>query len=343
MKPPERILVIMLRRIGDVVLTTPAVRALRKAFPEAQIDFLTEPPCHELLAGVHEISNILVYRKSWFNYLYWFWRLRFRRYDWVVDYMGNPRSAMLTAATRAPLRAGPARSSHSWAYTDRMKQPPKTLYNPQEKIWMLRALGLTVDESDCLPGIASSVDAEEFAQKALVRMRMPKAPLVGFAPASRRATRQWPAESYAALGRLLRDRRGVNILICWGPGERELAQSIRDGIGEAAFLAPETTDLRQAGAVLGRCDLIVTNCNGPRHIATARGVPTLTIHSSSDPASWNPPDRDRHPVVRREDLHCIACRKNECPYALECLSELSPGKVCEEAEVLLSRIGSATA
>lgn len=335
-----KILVIMLRRIGDVVLTTPAVRALRKQYPDAQIDFLTEPPCHELLAGVPEISNILVYRKGWFNYLYWFLRLRLRRYDWVIDYMGNPRSAMLTASTRAPVRAGAARASHAWAYNHRLEQPPETLYNPLEKIRMLRGLGFEPDESDPMPRLASSMDAEEFVQKAIVRMRMPKAPLVGLVPASRRITRQWKPESFSALGRLLRERCGANILICWGPGERELAQGIRDAIGEQAYLAPETTDLRQAAAVLGRCHMVISNCNGPRHIATARGVPTLTIHSSSDPASWNPADMELYPFVRLDDLHCIACRKNECPYALECLMNLAPETVFAQAQALLKRSGS---
>ena len=337
MTAPRRILVVMLRRIGDVVLTTPAVRALRALYPDATIDFLTEPPCHEILGGAHEISNILVYRKGWFNYLYWFWRLRSRRYDWAIDYMGNPRSAMLTFLTRAPLRAGPARVSHAWAYTHRLQQPAETLYNPLEKIRMLRGLGISPDESDPMPKLAASAEAEEFAQKALVRMRMPKAPLVGLIPASRRETRRWPAPSYAALGRLLRDRKGVNLLVCWGPGERELAERVRDGIGEQACLSPETADLRQASAVLGRCDIIVTNCNGPRHLAGARGVPTLTIHSSSDPASWNPPDAERFPFVRRDGLHCIACRKNKCPYDLECLRELAPERVFEEAAALLDR------
>jgi ADP-heptose:LPS heptosyltransferase len=322
----------MLRRIGDVTLTIPAARALRTRFPEARIDFLTEPPCEEVLAGVHELSNILVYRKGWLNYLYWFWRLRSMRYDWVVDYMGNPRSAMLTFFSRASLRAGPARASHAWAYTHRLAQPGETLYNPLEKIRMLSALDVDFDETDPMPRIASSADAEEFAQKAFLRMRMPKAPVVGLAPASRRVTRRWPAESYAALGRLLRDRRGLNVVVCWGPGERGLAERVR-----------ETKDLRQAAAVLGRCDVVVTNCNGPRHLATARGVPTLTIHSSSDPASWNPPDQDRFPFVRKEDLHCIGCRKNECPYDMECMNRLAPETVCERALALLDRTRSAAA
>lgn len=343
MKPPKRILVVMLRRIGDVVLTTPAVRALRRLYPEATIDFLTEPPCHEILAGVPELSGILVYRKGWFNYLYWFWRLRSRRYDWAIDFMGNPRSAMLTFLSRAPVRAGPARVSHNWAYTRRLDQPETTLYNPAEKIRMLRGLGISPDESDPMPRIASSVEAEEFAQNALVRMRMPKGPLVGFSPASRRETRRWPAASYAALGRLLRDRKGANILICWGPGERALAEEIRDAIGAQAYLSPETSDLRKAAAVLGRCAMLVSNCNGPRHLAAARGVPTLTIHSSSDPASWNPPDADSFPFIRKEDLHCIGCRKNECPYDLECLRDLTPETVAARAEALLDRALKAAA
>ena len=81
----------MLRRIGDVVLTIPAVRALRALYPDAQIDFLVEAPAHEMLAGIPELSNILVYNgKGIANTLAWISNVRRRRYDWVIDYMGNP-------------------------------------------------------------------------------------------------------------------------------------------------------------------------------------------------------------------------------------------------------------
>lgn len=335
----------MLRRIGDVLLTTPAVRALRKAWPGAEIDFLVEPPCHEMLHGNPDLTRVLLYGTAPFNYLYWLARVNRSRYDCVVDFMGNPRTAALTFASRAPVRAGPAHVAHAWAYTHKMTQSAdRARYSAQEKVLMLGTLGLPVDPADCLPGLAGDPDAEEFAAEAARRMRLPRAGLiVGLVPASRRETRRWPAGRYAELGRLLRDRLSARVIVFWGPGEEALAAAVRDGIGENANLAPKTGSLLQLAALLGRCHLVVTNCNGPRHIATARGVPTVTVHGSSDPAAWNPPDSPLFQAVRRDELACIGCRSNTCPTAIECLRDLEAGRVFAACERVLAAAGRGTA
>ncbi|MBI5594535.1 MAG: glycosyltransferase family 9 protein [Elusimicrobia bacterium] len=333
---PKSILVVMLRRIGDVILTTPALRALRKLHPSARIDMLVEPPCHEVLLGNPDASRVLLYGSAPVNYLYWLLRVNRERYDWVVDFMGNPRTAALTAASRAPVRAGPAHVSHRWAYTHPMAQSAdRARYSALEKILMLRSLGLDADASDYMPRMSADAESEEFANESWRRMRLPPGPVVGLVPASRRETRRWPAQRFAELGRLLRDRLGARLLVFWGPGEEALAGAVRDGIGTAAVLSPRTGSVRQLAALLGRCALLVTNCNGPKHIAVARGIPTVTVHGSSDPDAWNPPDSPLHAVVRRSELTCIGCRSNTCPTRIECLSELAADRVFAACERLL--------
>lgn len=345
MTPPRRALIIMLRRVGDVLLTTPAARALRKLWPAAQLDFLVEPPCHEMLHGNPDVSRVLLYGTAPANYLYWLARVNRSRYDFVVDFMGNPRTAALTFASRAPVRAGPAQVSHTWAYTHLMTQSADTArYSALEKILMLGTLGLPVDASDFMPGLAGDPESEDFAAEAARRMRLPRGGLiVGLVPASRRETRRWPAARYAELGRLLRDRHGARVVVFWGPGEEALAEEVRSGIGENAHVSPKTSTLGQAAALLGRCHLVVTNCNGPRHIATARGIPTVTVHGSSDPLAWNPPDSPCHAVVRSDELHCIGCRLNDCPTQIECLRDLPAARVLAACESVLVAAGRSPA
>ncbi|MFH2204680.1 MAG: glycosyltransferase family 9 protein [Elusimicrobiota bacterium] len=336
---PRRILIIMLRRIGDVLLTTPAARALRRLYPTAVIDFLAEPPAHELLAGNPDISNVLVYRKGALNYLRWLRRVRAAGYDWVIDYMGNPRTAALTFCSGAALRAGPGHVAHRWAYSRRLQESATPYYSAQEKIRVLAGLGITPDEGDCLPRLAADAESEKFADDEIAKLRLKGAPLIGLVPASRRKTRRWPAASYAELGRRLRDGEGARLMVFWGPGEYELARSVREEIGAGAVCAPATPRLRQLAALISRCTILVTNCNGPKHIAVARGVPTLTIHGSSDPRCWNPQDQARHPVVRRDELGCIGCLRNSCPTRIECLNELPAERVYAAARKLLRTAG----
>jgi len=338
---PEKILVIMLRRIGDVLLTTPALRALRRAFPRARIDFLVEPPSDQLLRGNPDASSILRYNPS-LGGIRWILAVRRERYDWVIDYMGTPRTALLSFLSRASVRAGPAQVAHRWAYTHLTRQPSVACYGPLEKIRCLRPL-VSLDESDPLPRIVLAAESRRFGLEAAARLfgaDDPARPIVGLAPASRKPTRRWPAAHYARLGRLLLERRGARLLVFWGPGEKELAEQVASGIGEGAALSPPVSDLMDLAGLLSACRLVVANCGGPKHVALACGVPTLTIHGSSDPACWNPQDSPGHPFIRLEGLACIGCRLNRCPHGLECMNDLSPEAVFAAAEKLLLEVSA---
>lgn len=312
---PKSILVVQLRRIGDVILTTPALRALRKRFPEARLDILVEPPGAEALRGLPWLDGVLVYdARGPLEAFSWAKSIRAREYDWVIDLMGNPRTAMITAMSGARLKAGPGHVFHRWAYGVKLPQSTETCYAAEEKIRMLAPLGVPATD-DVLPRLA-------LAERDLAGN------VVALAPASRKRTRRWPADKYAALGRLLREKLGCELLVLWGPGERPLAEEVARGAGEGARVSPETKTLADAARLLASCRLLVTNCSGTKHLAVAHGVPTVTVHSSSDPKAWNPPAA-AHPFVRREELHCIGCRLNDCPYNLECLRDLEPERVLE--------------
>ncbi len=315
---PRSILVIQLRRIGDVLMATPAVAALKRRYPEAGVDFLVEPPADEVLEGNPHLREVLVYRCAGpGDYVSWIRRVRARRYDWVVDFMGNPRSAVLAGLSGASVRAGPAHVGHRWAYNRRLVQSSTTQYAAREKVRLLAGLGVDAGP-ESLPRLYLGAARPSPVPNA-----------VGLAPASRQTTRRWPAASFAMLGRLLRERFGCALVVLAAPGERDVARGVARGIGAGAR-SPETPGLRDAAREIAGLRLLVSNCNGAKHVAVALGVPTLTIHASSDPASWTPA-RSEHAVVRRDELPCIGCGLNRCPYNLECLDGLSPERVFEAA------------
>lgn len=322
MSEPRRILCIQLRRIGDVILTAPAVAALKKRFPQAAIDFLVEPPSAEVVRAMPEVRETLVYEAGAWSEIR---RVRARRYDLVVDFMGNPRTAILTAFSGAAMKAGPAHVAHRWAYRLLLPQSSSTVYAAREKIRMLAPLGVP-DDASALPAIPAWTSAGRPEN------------VVGFFPASRKTTRQWPAAHYAALGRMLRERYRCGVVVFWGPGERPLAEEIARSIGEGAEVSTPTSSLAELAGQLNRCRLVVTNCAGPKHVAVAAGVPTLTVHGSSDPLAWTPSGLPRHAAVRRDELHCIGCMSNSCRYALECLEGLSPERVFDAAAKLLGEV-----
>jgi len=323
--PPKSILVIQLRRLGDVILTTPALEALKKRYANAKLDFLVEAPGAEAVAGHPAIDEVLVYDAvGAFAALSWVRKIRARRYDWVVDFLANPRSALITALSGAAVKAGPAHGRRSWAYNRLLVQPAKTVYAGREKVLWLESLGVAESDAPALPRIFIA--------------KRPTKPdnVVGLVPPSRKETRRWPARHWIELGRALREKRGCTLKIFWGPGERTLAQEVARGIGAGAAPIPETRTIAELAREIASCRVLVSNCAGPKHVAVALGVPTVTVHGSSDPASWTPVHPD-HRFVRREELACIGCRSNVCPTQLECLRDLEAGRVLPVVEELLTR------
>jgi heptosyltransferase-3 len=323
---PKKILVVQLRRLGDVILTVPALEALKKKYPGAKLDFLVEAPGAEAVAGLPAIDEILVYdAKGAWQALDWAFRIRARRYDWVIDFLANPRTALITALSGAAVKAGPAHVARRWAYNRRMVQSPQPCYAALEKVRWLSVLGVAPEDAPQLPRLMLAPRPAKLEN------------VVGLVPPSRKETRRWPAPSYARLGRLLRAKHGCELKVFWGPGEKDLADEVVRGIGEGAYAIPATASIADLAKELASCRVVVGNCAGPKHVALALGVPTVTIHGSSDPASWTPSHPD-HRFVRLDELHCIGCRLNECPYNLECMRQLPAERVLPAVEQLLARV-----
>jgi heptosyltransferase-3 len=321
---PKRILVIQLRRLGDVILTVPAIEALKKKYPDATLDFLVEAPGAEAVAGLPAIDEVLVYdARGVKQALDWALKIRSRRYDWVIDFLANPRTALITALSGAKVKAGPAHVARRWAYNRRMIQSPQACYAALEKVRWLSILGISPEDAPQLPRLMLAPRPAKLEN------------VVGLVPPSRKETRRWPAPSYARLGRLLRDKHGCELKVFWGPGEKDLADEVVRGIGDGAWAIPATASISDLAKELASCRVVVGNCAGPKHVALALGVPTVTIHGSSDPVSWTPVHPE-HRFVRLDELHCIGCRLNECPFNLECMRQLPPERVLPAVEQLLA-------
>lgn len=320
-----KILVIQIRRIGDVLLTTPAVKTLKRAHPGAKLDFLAEPPCDQVLERNPDIDEVLAYDAS--SPLKWILKIRSRKYDWVVDFLGNPRSAAITALSKAPVKAGPGYTSMRWAYNVKFPEDAKGTYTAFKKINRLKVLGINTERYyyPCytLPGWAEDYRAKRFNDMGCKNADL----VIGFAPDSRRPARRWLPEYYSKLGKMAQQALNAKILVIWGPGEKELAKRIAEEISGDARITPETKSLAELAALLKGMDILVGNCNGPKHLATALGVPTLGIYGMSNPKSWTPPDDPRHQAISAGELDCIGCELTKCPRGLECMKLLAPERV----------------
>ncbi|MBI5240490.1 MAG: glycosyltransferase family 9 protein [Elusimicrobia bacterium] len=347
---PRRILIIQLRRIGDVIFTLPAIQVLRRAFPQARIDFLVEEPADQLVRLAPGRDETLVYDKS--RALHWLAEVRRRRYDWVLDFLANGRSLPLTLCSGAAVKAAfQGRWVRRLAYNRLVKATPNA-YLVEQKLDILRALG--VADASWRYDIRLPAEELRWAQETLKSLGAdPRRPLVAMAPASRRETRRWLPERFAEVARALLGQ-GRDVLLLWGPGElgyvEDIARRTDGGQGPAApggqafsspgrghLIIPSDTPLLRLAALIKSAKLVLSVENGPKNLAVALGVPTVNVVGPNNPGSFNPSGDPAHVLIRAEGLECLGCELNHCPTDHECMTTVTAGTVLKPIERLLAQ------
>ncbi|CUS90477.1 glycosyltransferase family 9 protein [Candidatus Kryptobacter tengchongensis] len=321
----NKILVIKLRAIGDVLLSTAVLKNLRYNFPNAKIDFLTEPPAKEIVDGNPFIDELIIFEREK-NNLIKFWELRKRKYDLVIDLFCNPRSALLTFITGAKYRVGYAFRGRSYAYNVKLKPRKEVHHNVEFNLDALRAIGLEIIDKEIY--IQLNEEAEKFAEKFWKENNLNGKLVIALNPSGTWETKRWGIEKFAKLGDIIAKNFNAKILILWGnQKELEDAQKIFS-IMEEKPLIPPKTNLKQLASILKRCSFTISNDSGPMHISTAVGTPTLGIYGPTNPYAQGPYG-EKHLWVRKEDLECIACNLTKCPIGNICMKDLTVETVFE--------------
>jgi ADP-heptose:LPS heptosyltransferase len=345
------VLILQPRRIGDVIVTTPVIDVVKAAFPSAIVDFLVEPGMAPVLTNYPGLNEALVFDKNKF----WFWLkdVRRRRYDWVLDFMNNPRTAQLTLASGAPVRAGFETPGWGLVYNVRIPRPATPVYAVQNKFNLLRALGLTPPTSGVWPRLPVAEQDFDGLRDWWAASPLAGHPVLALMPAHRHAVRQWPPEKFAAVMDLFlkgddqippgppwqkggdeaeakSDAASRRVALVGGPGEEDLLDRLAAAHPGRAVRVPHGP-LRQAAAVFRRCRAALTNDSGLMHLAVASGIPTVTVYGPTTPGSWNPGEPP-HRWFQAEGLACVSCNRDRCPFGHECMAWVSAERVARTVE-----------
>ncbi|TMQ47651.1 MAG: glycosyltransferase family 9 protein [Candidatus Eisenbacteria bacterium] len=341
---PRRVLVTRLKRIGDAILTLSVVEAIRESFPACAIDFLAEEEPAQAAIGHPAVDRVLALDRA---YAAWMpaspsllWKLRARRYDWVLDLYGNPRSALLSAWTGAPVRVGPARRGRRHLYTHPIPPAPKPLTAIEHHLRSLEALGLTPSRRP--PRIALTEPERAEGRSRLDRALSPGSPRVGLHPGNRWPAKRWPESRFAALVRAI-PRLGARPVVLAGPGEEEAARRIAAGSrpGEDAPVLGGLP-LRASWGVIAALDALVTVDGSPLHAGPALRVPTVGILGPTEPEIWFPyGESDGHQLLCRE-IWCRPCHRHECA-RMDCLDWIGVGDALQAVGRALAHGGGARA
>lgn len=303
---PEKILLIQLRQLGDILLTTPVIRAMKEAYPKAQLSFLTHPMGRLILDQNPLLDEHLIMPASgvW-GQTKFLAGLRQKRFDLVFDFMGNPRSALATFATLAAQRVG-FQSPRSWAYNVVVPRQSGEDYIVEEKFRMLAKAGITgKDQRLMLPWTAQHLKVtQEFFAKLPEPSANAERLRVVLSPTHRRENRRWPLESWRALAEYLVTQHNASVFWAWGPGEEEEVRVLQQSSNTLSYLMPKTS-FRELAAFISQVDLFVGNSNGPSHVAVAVNTPSIQLHGPTDAPSWCPMTQ-RHVAVAASTMDQIS-------------------------------------
>ncbi|MCD6412697.1 MAG: glycosyltransferase family 9 protein [Elusimicrobia bacterium] len=320
----KKILVIQIKQIGDCLLTEPVFEGIKRTFPESETYFVVSSSAADIFRGNPFIDEVIPY--DFKSPVRMFLKFFGRKFDIVFDFLGNPRSKILTFFLKSSLKIGFDRSGGFLIYDKKVTPPSEVEYVVATKMRFLEAVGI--------PGVprCPRIYLKDEEKKQFEKFFAGGRRVVAISSTSRRPARRWLKENFAALCDSL-IRRGFRIVFLWGPGEREYVGNIVKMMREKPEVSPEL-NLRQLAAFLSSCNLLITNCNGTRHIAAAVGTPTLTIHGPTHWKAWKPPGEEHR--VLYSDVNCIFCEKKECG-SMRCMKELKPEAVLDAASEMLNR------
>ncbi len=324
----ERILLVQTAFLGDVILTTPLLAALRRAYPHAELTIMVTPAAAPLVAAHPALDAVLVDDKRGAGrglggLVRLVRTLRARRFTVAIAAQKSIRTALALRGAGIPRRIGFATARAATLYTERVPRPVDA-HDRDRLLGLLAPLGITTFEPAALqPWVAVDAPTRARARALLASHRIAGRPLAAICPGSAWRTKRWPAPSYAALVRTL-DAEGYRCLLLGGPDERALTAAVAETAGGLAVDLGGATDLPLLAAVLAEVAVVVTNDSAPMHVATAVGAPQVAIFCATVPAQGYAPLGRRAVVVER-DLACRPCGPHggeRCPRGTDDCMEL---------------------
>ena len=358
--PVSKVLLVRLRQIGDVVFTTPAIRALRTQFPAAHIAYLVEPGAAAVVLDNPNLNEVIVAPRrrgvaGVAAELALIKRLRRAAFDLVIDFHGGPRASLLSWLSGAPVRIGYNVVGRGWMYTTRIHRPRalRARHSVENQWDLLAPLGIAPPNPSINP---VEMPANPVAS-AQVQARLLEAGvhnderLIVIHVSAGNPFRRWPAAAFAAVAStLVRQDPLHRVVVTSGPSEQTAADAI---IREArAALAPADRDrildcgefsLGELRALVDRAALYLGGDSGPMHIAATSNVPIVGLYGPTLPARSTP---WRSSALETESvevagLPCRPCDQRVCaPGDFRCLTRIEPGAVIGAATRVLARASS---
>jgi lipopolysaccharide heptosyltransferase II len=345
----KNLLCVRLDTLGDVLMTTPAIRALKQSAPDRRVTLLTSTPGSRVASLVPEIDAVLRYDPPWMKATPW------RRGETDLEMIGelgalgfdaaviftvfsqNPLPAALCCYLAGiPLRLAHCRENPYQLLTDWVAEPEPERFIRHEvrrQLDLVAAVGASTSDERLSLAVSPQATAEALSLLAECGLRL-DAPWLVIHPGATAASRRWPPESFAAAARELAVEHGFQLVFTGSDSERALVQAICNQIGAPTLSLAGQLSLAALAALVALAPLVISNNSGPVHIAAAVGTPIVDLYALTNPqhTPWQVPHR-----VLSHDVPCRWCFRSICPEGHhDCLRQVEPRQVVAAVLELLA-------
>ena len=331
-----KFLLIRLRRTGDIVLTTPAVAALKNAFPGASLSYVVEEPFARLVEGHPHVDHVLVLGRNagWREAARLLRKVRKEKFDAALDFHGGPRASLLALLSGAGTRVGYAVKYRRFFYNRRVLRsyaggPVHSVIN---HLNLVKTLGVSVSAPPALVLPEARPEEKDHVGR-----------LLGEAPGGRRVIlhigagnrfRDWGAQNIVRLIRLLDGLPAVRVILAGGRDDLEAEADIRAQAGREIPSLVGRLNLIELREAILRSDLFVGPDSGPMHIAASTPTPIVAIFGPTLPEHFAP--WKARAVVLEKALDCRPCRQRRCVTGdYRCLKSITPEEVFAASRTFL--------
>lgn len=288
----KKILLIQLRQLGDIILSTPCIREIRRELPKAHITFLCHKMGKQVLEGNPYVNQVIYYHEndSYTKFLEHFREIRSHSFDLVFDFMNDPRSGLFSLISKGKKKVS-TKSARKWIYHQTLpRSNDEKTYIVDEKFNLLRACGFSPQDRNLdFPWFEEHLSPVKvlFSSQAYRESSTPDPIRVVLSPTHRRLQRKWPLERYCQLAEMLVSQWNAKVTWIWGPGEEAEIDRAITNCSVKTFKAPPTS-FKELAALIANHHFFVGNSNGPSHLAIASDICSLQLHGHTKARSWCP-------------------------------------------------------
>ena len=326
----KNILIVRLDRLGDVLLSTPAIKSVRNAYPNSRISVMVRPYCEDVVRGNPYLDEVIIYdkggkEKGISGNLSFILNLRRRNFDLALILHPTARSHIITFLSGIPERVG---YDKKLGLLLTKKVPHAKQFGLRHEIDytldLLRYIGIEAPEKELYMPVRGASEEKVrniFTENGLSENDI----IIALNPAASCASKRWPEKKFAELGDKLADKYKVRIVIVSGAEDKVYADSVSRLMRSPSLNLSGITTVSDLASVLKRAALFISNDSGPVHMACALGRPVIAIFGRSDrglsPKRWGPVGRSD--VVLHKDVECHKCLAHNCKIGFKCLEAIT--------------------